>query len=78
MTAQELMDEAAGPTPPEIRDQMLAELYDELRAAAGRLLSREAPTLTVRPTELVNEAGTIVNKADPTMAFAFVLVDPQA
>ena len=64
MAAQELMDEAAGPTPPEVRDQMLAELYDELRAAAGRLLAREAPTLTVRPTELVNEAAIRVMKLE--------------
>ena len=43
---------------------MLAELYDELRAAASRLLSREAPTLTVQPTELVNEAAVRVMKLE--------------
>lgn len=36
---------------------MLAELYDELRAAAARLLRREAPFLTLQPTELVHEAA---------------------
>ena len=36
---------------------MLAELYDELRAAAARLLRREAPFLTMQPTELVHEAA---------------------
>jgi RNA polymerase sigma factor (TIGR02999 family) len=39
------------------RDRMLAELYDELRAAAARLLRREAPFLTLQPTELVHEAA---------------------
>ena len=39
------------------RDHMLAELYDELRAAAARLLRREAPFLTLQPTELVHEAA---------------------
>jgi RNA polymerase sigma factor (TIGR02999 family) len=39
------------------RDLMLAELYDELRAAAARLLRRDAPFLTLQPTELVHEAA---------------------
>jgi RNA polymerase sigma factor (TIGR02999 family) len=39
------------------RDRMLAELYDELRGAAARLLRREAPFLTLQPTELVHEAA---------------------
>ncbi|MDE2341203.1 MAG: RNA polymerase subunit sigma, partial [Alphaproteobacteria bacterium] len=39
------------------RDIMLAELYHELRSAAARLLRREAPDLTLQPTELVNEAS---------------------
>lgn len=39
------------------RDRMLAELYDELRAAAARMLRREAPFLTLQPTELVHEAA---------------------
>jgi RNA polymerase sigma factor (TIGR02999 family) len=39
------------------RDLMLADLYDELRAAAARLLRREAPFLTLQPTELVHEAA---------------------
>lgn len=38
------------------RDLLLAEIYDELRRAAARLLLREAPLLTLQPTELVNEA----------------------
>jgi RNA polymerase sigma factor (TIGR02999 family) len=39
------------------RDAMLSELYDELRAAAARMLRRDAPALTLQPTELVNEAA---------------------
>lgn len=39
------------------RDRMLADLYDELRGAAARLLRREAPFLTLQPTELVHEAA---------------------
>jgi RNA polymerase sigma factor (TIGR02999 family) len=35
----------------------LAEIYTELRAVAGRMLRREAPTLTLQPTELVAEAA---------------------
>ena len=46
------------------RDRMLAELYDELRLAAARLLSREAPNLTLQPTELVNEAAIRVMRLD--------------
>ena len=46
------------------RDLMLAELYDDLRAAAARLLSREAPNLTLQPTELVNEAAIRVMRLD--------------
>ena len=49
---------------PEERDRMLADLYDELRAAAARLLRREAPYLTLQPTELVNEAALRVMKLD--------------
>lgn len=57
--------EAKGPiTNPDERDRMLAELYDELRAAAARLLRREAPYLTIQPTELVNEAALRVMKLD--------------
>ena len=41
---------------------MLADLYQELRHAAARLLAREAPTLTLQPTELVNEAAIRVMK----------------
>jgi RNA polymerase sigma factor (TIGR02999 family) len=39
------------------RDQMLAEVYAELRAAARRMLRRDAPSLTLEPTELVHEAS---------------------
>ncbi len=46
------------------RDAMLVELYDELRAAAARLLRREAPFLTLQPTELVNEAALRVMKLE--------------
>ena len=47
----------AGPIGAAERDAALASLYDELRIAAGRLLRREAPMLTLQPTELVNEAA---------------------
>jgi RNA polymerase sigma factor (TIGR02999 family) len=46
------------------RDRMLADLYDELRGAAARLLRREAPNLTLQPTELVNEAALRVLNMD--------------
>lgn len=46
------------------RDEMLAQMYHELRAAAARLLQREAPYLTIQPTELVNEAAMRVMKLD--------------
>ena len=46
------------------RDLMLAELYGDLRAAAARLLSREAPNLTLQPTELVNEAAIRVMRLE--------------
>lgn len=39
------------------RDQLLGELYDELRAAAARMLHYDAPNLTLNPTELANEAA---------------------
>lgn len=39
------------------RDQMLAEVYGQLRTAAARMLRREAPFLTLQPTELVHEAA---------------------
>ena len=51
-------------TSPEERDEMLADLYGELRRAAARLLARESPTLTLQPTELVNEAAIRVMKLD--------------
>ncbi|MCW2922585.1 MAG: hypothetical protein JWL76_2459 [Thermoleophilia bacterium] len=49
---------------PAERDRMLADLYDELRAAASRLLRHEAPFLTLQPTDLVNEAALRVMKLD--------------
>lgn len=39
------------------RDEMLSELYGELRAAASRMLRYDAPQLTIQPTELANEAA---------------------
>lgn len=46
------------------RDRMLAELYDELRAAAARMLRRDAPFLTLQPTDLVNEAAMRIVQLD--------------
>lgn len=46
------------------RDQMLGEVYDELRAAAARMLRRDAPALTLQPTELVNEAALRIVRLD--------------
>jgi RNA polymerase sigma factor (TIGR02999 family) len=46
------------------RDQMLEELYGELRAAAARMLRRDAPFLTLQPTELVNEAAMRIVKLE--------------
>lgn len=43
---------------------MLADLYNELRAAAARMLGREAPFLTLQPTDLVNEAALRVMKLE--------------
>jgi RNA polymerase sigma factor (TIGR02999 family) len=40
-----------------LRDQLLAQVYDELRRAAARLVRRDAAVLTIQPTELVNEAA---------------------
>ena len=37
-------------------DQLVPVVYDELRALAGRFLSRERPDHTLQPTDLVNEA----------------------
>lgn len=46
------------------RDRMIAELYDELRQAAARMLRREASDLTMQPTELVNEAALRLMKLE--------------
>jgi RNA polymerase sigma factor (TIGR02999 family) len=46
------------------RDQLLSEMYGELRAAAARMLRRDAPALTLQPTELVNEAAMRIVKLE--------------
>lgn len=46
------------------RDQMLSEIYDELRAAAGRMLRLDAPVLTLQPTDLANEAALKIVQLD--------------
>ncbi len=46
------------------RDRMLSELYGELRALAAKMLRRDAPFLTLQPTELVNEAALRILKID--------------
>jgi RNA polymerase sigma factor (TIGR02999 family) len=38
------------------RDQLLGQVYDELRSAAARMVRREAAVITMDPTDLVNEA----------------------
>ena len=57
------------PTDAAARDALLASVYDELRLAAARLLRRDAPYLTLQPTELVNEAALRLMKLD-RMSFA--------
>lgn len=57
------------PTPSAARDALLASVYDELRQAAARLLRRDAPYLTLQPTELVNEAALRLMKLE-RMTFA--------
>ena len=44
------------------RDELLEDIYDELRAAAARLLRYEQGCLTLQPTELVNEAALRIMK----------------
>lgn len=51
------------------RETLLAEVYDELREAAARLVRREAALVTLQPTELVNEAAIRVIGLE-RMAFA--------
>lgn len=46
------------------RDQLLSEVYDELRAAAARMLNYDAPHLTLQPTELVNEAALRIGRLE--------------
>ena len=46
------------------RDEMLAALYAQLRAAAAKMLRREAAFLTLQPTELVHEAAVRISKLD--------------
>lgn len=43
---------------------LLAAVYDELRLAAARLMRREARGLTLRPTDLVDEAALRVLDLD--------------
>ncbi len=62
-------EEDAPPTPSAARDALLASVYDELRQAAARLLRRDAPYLTLQPTELVNEAALRLMKLE-RMTFA--------
>jgi RNA polymerase sigma factor (TIGR02999 family) len=57
------------PTTSAARDALLASVYDELRQAAARLLRRDAPYLTLQPTELVNEAALRLLKLE-RMTFA--------
>lgn len=38
------------------QDVVLAEVYAELRSAAARMLRRDAPNLTLQPTELLHDA----------------------
>jgi RNA polymerase sigma factor (TIGR02999 family) len=45
-------------------DQMLSAVYDDLRAAAGRMLRRDAPSLTLHPTDLANEAALRIIKLE--------------
>lgn len=59
----------AAPTGSAARDALLASVYDELRLAAARLLRRDAPYLTLQPTELVNEAALRLMKLE-RMSFA--------
>jgi RNA polymerase sigma factor (TIGR02999 family) len=58
------MGSEAEPIDHAARDAALAEVYDALRRAASRLLAREAPYLTLQPTELVNEAAIRVIALD--------------
>ena len=51
------------------RDALLAEVYEELRAAATRIMRRDADIVTMQPTELVNEAAIRVVGIE-RMAFA--------
>lgn len=46
------------------RDRLLSDVYDELRVAAARLLRRDAPSLTLQPTDLVNEAALRIVRLD--------------
>lgn len=46
------------------RDQLLSEVYEELRAAAARMLRRDAAQLTLQPTELLNEAALRILKLE--------------
>lgn len=62
-------DQGTEPTTSAARDALLASVYEELRQAAARLLRRDAPYLTLQPTELVNEAALRLMKLE-RMTFA--------
>src|SRR2546423_3727103 len=51
------------------RDELLAQVYDQLRSIAGARLAREAPGHTMQATELVHEAYMKM-RAHPAMASA--------
>ncbi len=65
----EAVSALSAPTSSAGRDALLASVYDELRQAAARLLRRDAPYLTLQPTELVNEAALRLMKLE-RMSFA--------
>lgn len=69
MSEEHSGQEGAVPTGSAARDALLASVYDELRLAAARLLRRDAPHLTLQPTELVNEAALRLMKLE-RMSFA--------
>ena len=66
---EEAVPTSSAPTSLSTRDALLASVYDELRQAAARLLRRDAPYLTLQPTELVNEAALRLMKLE-RMSFA--------
>lgn len=49
-------------------DDLIAIVYDDLRAIAANSLARERPDHTLRPTEIVNEAYLRLVNVDPKFA----------